>query len=175
MREGSCNWKPLLQTTFSPAISHYPSQRSAAWCVLEADFKHHWKKPRAGSRISAKWALWRRSSPDHPQAPTSEFQELMFSPSKARYCSEAQVTAKCYLVKHCHLAFPGVPNLSFISKQRKSTTCHSSLPKAARLWTTGPHNTSAQVMYILLSSPFPRLKQDIRTEQMQYHLFFKFS
>lgn len=88
INEGSCNWKPLLQTTFSLAISHYPSQRSASWCLLEADFKHCVKKPGAGSRISAKWALWRGSSSDHPKAPASEFQELMLSP-KARYCSEA--------------------------------------------------------------------------------------
>lgn len=82
INERSCKWKPLHQTTFSLAISHYLSQRSAAWCVLEADFKHPWKKPRAGSRISAKWTLQRGSSPDHPEAPTSEFQELMLSPPR---------------------------------------------------------------------------------------------
>ena len=71
INEGSCIWKPLLQATFCLAISHYPSQRSAARRLFEADFKHLMKRSRAGSRISVKWVLWRGSS-CHPKAPASE-------------------------------------------------------------------------------------------------------
>lgn len=54
--------------------------------------------------------------------------------------------SKMFLGEGPSPGLPWGPKFKFHLKTGKSKTCHSSLPKAAHLRTTGPQNTSAQVI-----------------------------
>lgn len=163
INEGSCIWKPLLQATFSLAISHDPSQRSAAHRLFEADFKHPMKRPRAGSRIRV-GTVERQLLP--PWGSCFWTPGSCCFPQKASYCSEAQGTTRSNmpLGEAPSPGLPWGPSCRLHLKTEKNTTCHNALPKATHLWTMGPYyNSSVQaIKNMLLSSPFPRLKQDIK-------------
>lgn len=123
---------------------------------LEADCKHLMKRPRAGSRINVKWTLWRGSS-CHPKAPASELQgAAAFRKGKILHwgpgCHSQQHTSQWSTISRPALRFQ--LQASTQNREKGIMTC---------LWTTGPHyNTSVQVTKnTFLSSPFPKLKQDI--------------
>lgn len=153
----SSNLLPCHQSLPKPKVSSSP----LVWGGLQ---NTSWKGPELGAGLKQDRHCG-EAAPATPRLLLLNSRELLLS-AKARYCHEAQGTTRSNMPLG-EAPSPGLPwgaSCRLHLKTEKNPTCHNALPKATHLWTMGPHyNTSVQaIKSIFLSSPFPKLKQDVK-------------